>query len=445
MSHETGVKNPMPILDTKAGLTSLESIRSSEFIFKLTKFCTLSSIALIISILFLPWQQFIQGSGQIIAYDPLERKVIVEAPLSGRLDKSYVIDGKQVRKGDLLFELGDNDPELLKNLEIQAEAARRRRAAVQLRVTSLAAQLAEQERTLGPLIAAAKATEAARSYAAKTALQQYQRIKALFEDKRGLVSQRDYELALLEKDRAHAEWMNAQAELLKAEPDGKSKLQSTRASLESARSDLESTEQSLQSLVIQINQTQRLVVLAPRDGIVQQVQVTEGTYLKEKSPLCTIIPEAGRRLAEIYVSGNDMPLLQARQVDENGRITQRGSPVRLQFEGWPAIQFMGWPSVARGTFGGEVILIDPAGGMGGNFRILVAPDSETGAAWSNDLITGKISDDGWPSTRWLRQGVRANGWVLLRRVPLWFELWRQLNGFPPALSPEQSASTKTKL
>jgi hypothetical protein len=225
-------------------------------------------------------------------------------------------------------------------------------------------------------------------------------------------------------------------------PDGKSKIQSTKASLESARSDLESAEQALQSIVIKINQTQRQTVVAPRDGIIQQVQVTEGTYLKEKSPLCTIIPETGKRLAEIYVMGNDMPLLLARQVDKDGHVIQRGSPVRLQFEGWPAVQFMGWPSVARGTFGGEVILIDPAGNKTGRFRVLVAPDPEAGAPWPSDPTIG---EDGWPGTRWLRQGVRANGWVLLRQVPLWFELWRQINGFPPALEPKSSVSMEPKL
>lgn len=441
MSSESEIQNPMPILDAKAGLTSLESIRSPRFIKRLTKFCTISFIVLIIGLLVLPWRQFVQGNGRVIAYDPLERKVVVEAPLSGRLNKSHVVDGKHVEKGDLLFELEDNDPELLNNLGDLLEIAKRRRDAIRLRVSSLEAQLVEQERALIPLIDAAKAKEAAMSYAAKTARQQYDRIKVLFEDKRGLISQRDYELALLAKDRAHAEWMNAQADLQGVEPEGRSKIQSTRASLESARSDLESAEQSLQTLDIQINQTQRQMVVAPRDGIVQQVQVTEGTYLKEKSPLCTIIPKTSRHLAEIYVKGNDMPLLQARQVDETGRIIQKGSPVRLQFEGWPAVQFMGWPSVARGTFGGEIVLIDPAGDTTGMFRVLVAPDPEVGAPWANDP---SIGEDGWPSSRWLRQGVRANGWILLRRVPLWFELWRQMNGFPPALEPDNSAITESK-
>lgn len=438
---EQEAQNPMPIMDVEAGLTSLESIRCPRIIGRLTKFCLASFIALILGLLVLPWQQFVRGSGRVIAYDPLERRVIVEAPLSGRLSKAYIFDGKRVEKGDLLFELEDNDPDLLDNLGDQAETAKRRRDAIRMRVDSLEAQLAEQERALTPLIDAAKAKESAMSFAAKTAQQQYERIKVLFEDERGLISQRDYELALLGRDRAHAEWMNARAQLQGVEPDGRSKIQSTRASLESARSDLESAEQSLKSFNIRVNQTQRQMVVAPRDGIVQRIQVTEGTYLKEKSPLCTIIPETSRHLAEIYVKGNDMPLLQARQVDDEGRVIKEGSPVRLQFEGWPAVQFMGWPSVARGTFGGEVILIDPAGDTTGTFRVLVAPDSEAGKPWAGDP---SIGTDGWPSSRWLRQGVRANGWILLRRVPLWFELWRQMNGFPPALEPNSPELSESK-
>lgn len=431
-------RNPMPILDTQAGLTSLESIRSPIFIKRLTRFCIVSFLVLFVGLLFLPWQQFVKASGRVIALNPLERTVVVEAPLSGRLDKSYVTDGKRVEKGDLLFELEDNDPELLNNQQDLVEMARRRRDAVQTRVNSMEMQLAEQERALTHQIAAAEAKVAAMSFAAKTAQQQYDRIKVLFADERGLVSMRDYELALLGKDRAKAEWMNAQAELQRVEADGNSKIQSTRASLESARSDLESAEQSLQSFVIQVNQTQRQKIVAPRSGIVQQVQVTEGTFLKEKSPLCTIIPETDKHLAEIFVRGNDMPLLVARHINEDGEEVP-GSPVRLQFEGWPAVQFMGWPSVARGTFGGEVILIDPAGNQMGEFRVLVQPSPEVGNPWADDPTVG---ENGWPSSRWLRQGVRANGWILLRRVPLWFEVWRQMNGFPPALEPESAPKTK---
>ena len=58
----------------------------------------------------------------------------------------------------------------------------------------------------------------------------------------------------------------------------------------------------------------------------------------------------------------------------------------------------------------------------GKFRVLVLPDN---------------SEHPWPSERYLRQGVRVNGWVMLDKVPLWYELWRNMNGFPPVVSPDE--------
>jgi hypothetical protein len=115
-----------------------------------------------------------------------------------------------------------------------------------------------------------------------------------------------------------------------------------------------------------------------------------------------------------------------------------GSPVRLQFEGWPAIQFVGWPSVAIGTFGGEVVFVDAAGDPSGKFRVVVAP--------SPDVVMrdGKPTQVEWPGNRWLRQGVRANGWVLLQQVPLWKEIWRQLNGFPPVVAMDEPGKEAKK-
>jgi hypothetical protein len=109
-------------------------------------------------------------------------------------------------------------------------------------------------------------------------------------------------------------------------------------------------------------------------------------------------------VTELQIDGNDLPLVRP------------GDKVRLQFEGWPAAQFVGWPSVAVGTFGGRVYLVDPTADDKGRFRILVEPDPD---------------DHDWPDQQFLRQGVRAQGWVLLERVSVGWELWRQLNGFPP--------------
>ena len=128
-----------------------------------------------------------------------------------------------------------------------------------------------------------------------------------------------------------------------------------------------------------------------------------------------IVPNTSSRAIELWIEGNDAPLITP------------GRHVRIQFEGWPAIQFVGWPAVAVGTFGGQVAFVDATDDGTGRFRIVVIPDE---------------NDDPWPDARYLRQGVRANGWVMLNRVTIAFELWRQLNGFPPAVTPPSSMGKK---
>ena len=56
------------------------------------------------------------------------------------------------------------------------------------------------------------------------------------------------------------------------------------------------------------------------------------------------------------------------------------------------------------------------------------------------VIVPDPEDEPWPEPRYLRQGVRANGWVLLDTVSLGFELWRQLNGFPPTVTPQPATT-----
>ena len=160
------------------------------------------------------------------------------------------------------------------------------------------------------------------------------------------------------------------------------------------------------------------IVTAPMDGFV--VQITPhmgGGIVKEGDALCTIVPETQERAVQLWLNGNDIPLVEP------------GRHVRLQFEGWPAIQFAGWPSIAVGTFGGKIVSVDATDDGTGKFRVLIRPDA---------------SDQPWPEDRYLRQGVRANGWVLLNRVPLWFEVWRRLNGFPPVVSQGDPSSKGDK-
>jgi membrane fusion protein, adhesin transport system len=132
-----------------------------------------------------------------------------------------------------------------------------------------------------------------------------------------------------------------------------------------------------------------------------------GEQVKQGDTLAYLVPDTKDRAVELWVDGND------------AAIVAEGRHVRLQFEGWPAVQFSGWPSVAVGTFGGRVAFVDPHDDGKGNFRVVVQPDGK---------------HEPWPEPRFLRQGVRTNGWILLERVTLGFELWRRFNGFPPVLS-----------
>ena len=201
-----------------------------------------------------------------------------------------------------------------------------------------------------------------------------ERQKKLYEE--GINSKRQYELAQIE----YAKYQNelAQARIDKVNID------------------------------IRIARQQSQVVEAYVAGTIFKRLTGEYSVLVKKGDiLAEIIPETQSRAVALWVNGNDIPFV---------RLNQKA---RLQFEGWPAIQFRGWPEIAVGTFGGKVSFIDPTDNGQGYFRVVILPDEP------------------WPKPRFLRQGVRVHGWIQLGRVPLWYELWRQFNGFPP-----ESAFTK---
>ncbi len=145
--------------------------------------------------------------------------------------------------------------------------------------------------------------------------------------------------------------------------------------------------------------------VAPSDGtILRLMSAGESTYVKAGEVLASFIPDGVERSVALIVSGLDAPLVYP------------GRTVRLQFDGWPMFQFSGWPNAALGTFPGIVEFIEPIADTTGRFRVWVKED---------------LSEGGWPEERYVRLGSRVRGWVLLEEVRLGYELWRQLNGFPP--------------
>jgi RND family efflux transporter MFP subunit len=204
-----------------------------------------------------------------------------------------------------------------------------------------------------------------------------ERQKKLFLE--GLSAQRDVELAQVEYSRYLVDAANAAAELAKIE--------------------------------VRISRQLTQKIYAPVSGTILKVVAGQGgRVVKSGEMLATLIPETDSRVVELWVSGNDVPLIQV------------GSRVRLQFEGWPAVQFSGWPSLAIGTFEGAVKFIDPSDSNHGKFRVLVEPSVNSR----------------WPNGQYLRQGIRTLGWIQLGRVSLAFEIWRQINGFPPSVASKES-------
>ncbi|MEM9658583.1 MAG: HlyD family efflux transporter periplasmic adaptor subunit, partial [Planctomycetota bacterium] len=229
------------------------------------------------------------------------------------------------------------------------------------------------------------------------------------------VANADLESANEEVIAAQKEWEAKKNERKQKENEWQAKVRVAHAMVQNAIAEFNAANKERRDVEVKLAELDRLKVRAPRDGTIFRLKVFErGQQIKEGQDLLTIVPETTERAVELWMSGNDTPLI------------RRGDHVRLQFEGWPAMQFAGWPSVAVGTFGGEVTTIDSTDDGTGSFRILVQP--------------GPDSD--WPSDRYLRQGVRANGWVMLQQVALGYEVWRQLNGFPPVISKDEAAANK---
>ncbi len=382
----------------------------------------------VIGLVVLPWQQSVRGTGRVIAFDPLDRRISVEAPMAGRVKRMLVVEGQRVAKGAVIAELQDNDPNLVANVRAQRDAVGNRVEAARDRLSALTSQLEQQQAAKLQALAAGRQRIASERIAAQTARLNFERTEVLA--KGGLVSQRDLELAIQARDASAANLAAVTATLTQIEREFDAAGARIRADRNQAQGEVAAAERELSATDVLVGQNEQQEVVAPRDGIVLAVTATEGTFLRPGSPIATIIPETENRYAEIWLQGNDVPLVTPRRIAPDGKITP-GSPVRIRFEGWPAIQFVGWPSVAVGTFGGEVVFVDATDDGSGRFRIVVAqkPDVVT-----DDGVT-KVQN--WPSNRWLRQGVRADGWVLLQQLPLWKEVWRQLNAFPPIIADKE--------
>ncbi|MFN7261736.1 MAG: HlyD family secretion protein, partial [Cyclobacteriaceae bacterium] len=221
-------------------------------------------------------------------------------------------------------------------------------------------------------------------------------------------SEADFVNAEIEIERVQAEYLD---KINKAESD----LNNTLAEQFDTQADIAKMRNELSNMQIR---AQQYFILAPQAGfVVKATQAGIGETIKEGDPVCTIMPQSTDVAVEMHVKAMDVPLI------------SKGRRVRIEFDGFPALQFSGWPSISVGTFGGTVEVIDYVNTKPGEFRILVIPD---------------LKDTAWPKQ--IRVGSGIKGWVMLDDVSVWYELWRQLNGFPPSLyaEPEMEEPNKKK-
>ncbi len=215
--------------------------------------------------------------------------------------------------------------------------------------------------------------------------------------------ERKYEVAKMASDTSKINF-NRQEDLFRKGLSSRKNVEDAKIEYKKLLSNVEHISGEIAEASIKLSRQESQLVTAPRDGVILKVLASDNsTTVKMGDKIASFAPILQDPAIELYVSGNDIPLIYA------------GRKIRIQFEGWPAIQFSGWPEVAIGTFGAVVSAVDSAVSENGKFRIIAVKDP----------------NEKWPDTRFLNHGAKVYGWVLLDNVKLGYELWRQINGFPP--------------
>ena len=412
----------------------------------------IASVSLFVLIaLFLPWTQNISGHGSVTTLKPNQRPQTIQTVISGRIEKWYVKEGDFVQKGDTILFISEIkeeyfDPNLVDNTKNQAEAKKKSVESYGSKVNALGNQInaIENEKKLKLQQAQNKIkqaifkikTDSIDLEAVKTQLKiaktQFNRATQL--NKEGLKPLTDVEEKRLKLQDAEAkiisqenkyltsknEYINARVEInrITAEYNEKSsKAESDQFTALSNQYDTEAQVNKLENQVVNYSiRNGMYYIKAPQTGFVNRsLQAGIGENIKEGTPIVSIMPADYEIAVETFVDPVDFPLI------------HRGEKIRVWFDGWPTIVFSGWPNMSYGTFGGQVVAIENFISDNGKFRILIAPDKE---------------DIPWPKQ--LSIGSGAQTIALLNNVPIWFELWRTLNGFPPNYYTPKSKDSKDK-
>ncbi|MBK6365102.1 MAG: HlyD family efflux transporter periplasmic adaptor subunit [Saprospiraceae bacterium] len=395
-------------------------------------------ILFVFIVLWMPWTQNIRAKGEMIALSPEQRPQTIQTIISGRIEKWYVAEGQKVNAGDTILQISEVkdeyfDPKLLDNTRMQIEAKKLSGLSYNEKAIALGDQLIaiEKEQKLKIQQATNKVKQnqlklmsdsmdlQAEKVNFQVAQEQLKRFNALYEE--GLKSLTELETRKLKFQEVQAklisqenkylvtrnELINSRIELQRIEAEYKDKLAKSRSDRFTALSGKFDTEATVSKMENQFANYEKRIsyyfITAPQNGYVTKaLQVGLGEIVKEGTQIVSIMPEKFDGAIQMYVKPIDLPLL------------QKGQKVMIQFDGWPAIVFSGWPGISYGTFMGEILAIDNFISDNQMYRVLVIP---------------KKGENPWPEQLRVGTGVRTISF--LKNVRVWYEIWRQINGFPP--------------
>ncbi len=413
----------------------------------------LFSFAIIgVIILFLPWTQTVSGTGFVTTLTPGQRPQTIQSTIPGRIEQWFVREGDYVAKGDTILFISEikneyQDPRLVQRTQEQRKAKSNAVVSYQGKVIALESQIdaLQNERGLKTQQVQNKLKQAEYKIksdsidlvAAKTnrdiAQKQYLRTATLQEE--GLKSTADVEDKRLKFQETEAKLISQENKLLASKnelinarldinrtaaeyAEKISKVQSDRFTASSSQFDTEAQVSKLENETANYELRDKMrFILAPQNGYINKaIKAGIGETFKEGEQLVGIMPADYDLAIETFVAPIDLPLI---HVGEN---------IRVQFDGWPAIVFSGWPDASFGTYGGKVVAVENFISPNGKFRVLVAQNPNT---------------EPWPKNVSVGSGARTI--ALLKDVPIWYELWRQLNGFPQDYYlPKYLDNSKTK-
>ncbi len=393
----------------------------------------------VLTMMFLPWTQNIQSKGEVTTLQPGQRPQTIQSTIAGRIEKWYVREGQKVRRGDTIVHLSEIkaeyfDPDLVLRTDRQVNAKEgaivsygSKVSALENQIAAMKSELEFKQKQLANKILQAQfklASDSAELVQAfiqdSLAIRQFERTRELFntggiksqvevEDKRGKMQETKAKYISMQNKLQSTlnELENARLDLLSVRYEYNQKIAKAESDKYSTLSEMYDAEGSVNKLRIEASNYQQrsqfYYIVAPQDCyITQAIRPGIGETVKEGEEIVTIMPADYELAVELYIRPMDLPLVAV------------GQEVRFIFDGWPAFIFSGWPGMSFGTYKGEIVAIDNEISNNKLYRILVGE---------------RRGKEPWPEA--LRVGSGAQGIALLNNVPLWYEIWRQLNGFPP--------------